>query len=203
MSACHARAVVGASLLTLFAGCAATKPPAIYILGDTGAPRPGVSSRTGLPVLEVMTVTVPDYLDTTDIMRRTGPNQVKASGTGQWGERLSVGVTDALAARLALLLPGDMIVKTEPAKPAPRLQVQIEQFDIAPDGSCTITASWQVLSSNHANVLVTERGTFPATATTRDDAAVAAALSQAVTHLANQIASTLKKVPTQPAKRTL
>jgi len=187
----HLAPPIGAVLLLALSGCAAP-PQNIYVLNDAPSSGPGASSQLGLPTIELRTVGVPDYLDTTDILRRTGPNQVKPSPSGQWGERLSVGLTDALAAHLALLIPGAVIVKSEAAVPSLRLLIQIEQFDVAQNGLCTVAARWQIVARDRHTILAAERATLTVTATAATDEAVTAALSRAVAELSQQIAPALQ-----------
>ena len=44
--------------------------------------------RKPLPVVELKPVSLPDYLNSTDILLRDGQNELTASPTGRWGERL-------------------------------------------------------------------------------------------------------------------
>jgi len=70
-------------------------------------------SQTGLPVVELKRVQLPDYLDTTDILERRG-NQLVPSSTGRWGERLSAGFSRALTGSLAARLPRMIVTATPP-----------------------------------------------------------------------------------------
>jgi uncharacterized lipoprotein YmbA len=186
----------------LQAACAAP-PQHVYVLGADTQIAIGTTSQDGTPRIEFMTVSVPDYLDTTDIMRRTGPNEVTPSPTGQWGERLSVGVTDALAARLNHLQSGAVITREEPALPTRQLLVQLQRFEITTDGSCNLVARWQVLAANHRTTLASEQGSFSAKAATQGDAAAAAAMTQALDALARDIAATLSGIPAPARKAVL
>ena len=96
--------VAGVTLPLL--GCGGSTPqPKIYVLGRVTDPRPVTTAETGRPVVEMKTVSVPDYLDTLDIQVRDGQNGLKPSLTGRWGERLSVGITRILADGLTRRLP--------------------------------------------------------------------------------------------------
>ncbi len=91
--------------MLLLWGCGSYALPKVYLLGDPAPAVAGVSSTRGLPVIEMKTVRVPDILDTSDIVRLAGANQVTASAKGKWGERLSVGITQDLVATLSSQLP--------------------------------------------------------------------------------------------------
>jgi uncharacterized lipoprotein YmbA len=182
--------------ITIFLGGCGTLPlPKVYVLGDPSSSPPGVTDEAGLPHIELKTVTVPDYLDTTEIIRRTASNEVVASPTGQWGERLSAGVRHALSADLARRLPNMVIESRETSQPHRRLLVDVERFEIAQDGRCTLTARWRTTASSGKSDSESQRGTFIDDQTSLTDAAAAAAMTSAIDHLAAQIAVTLQSSP--------
>jgi len=152
-----------------------------------------------LPHVELKTVTVPDYVDTTDIVRRSGSNEVVASTTGQWGERVSLGVTRALAADLARKMPNVIIESRSIYEPSRRLLVNVERFEIDEDGRCTLTARWRLTSADDKVQSNSERGTFVVAATAKTDAAVAVAMTSAIDQFASQIAVTVKSSVQQSA----
>jgi uncharacterized lipoprotein YmbA len=166
--------------------------PKVYVLGDPSPVSPGVADEAGFPHIELKTVRVPDYLDTTDITRRTGANEVIASTTGQWGERVSLGVTRALAADLARRLPKVVIESRGTYEPSRRLLVEVERFEIDEDGGCTLIARWRIASSGDKVQSMSEQGAFIQATTSKTDAAAAAAMTLAIDQLASQIALTVQ-----------
>ena len=111
------------------------------------------------PIIRLLPVSVPDYLDTQDILLRSGRNEVKANPTGRWAERLSVGLTHALAAALASRLPAADIVANRPiVPPAQQILVDVETFEISPDGQCQLTGRWTISSGDGLRVLRSGRG---------------------------------------------
>jgi uncharacterized lipoprotein YmbA len=187
-------ALAGAGLLLW--GCGTFPLRSVYILGDPDQPTAGVADEAGLPHIDLRTVTVPDYLDTTDIVRRKASNQVITSVTGQWGERLSLGVTRALANDLSKRLPNIVVDSRRSYTPARRLLVNVDRFEIGEDGRCTLTASWRLTSPGERSPANTERGTFVETATSSTDAAATQAMTLAIDQLASRIVATL----TAPAR---
>lgn len=182
--------LAGATLL--LCSCGSFPLPKVYLLGDAGAPTPGVTDEGRLPDIGLMTVMVPDYLDTTDIIRRTAVNQVITSENGRWGERLSLGITDALAADLARRLP-DVVIENQSAQESPRrLKVEVERFEIADDGRCSITARWQVSSVAGKPLSNKEQGSFILAASSGSDAAAALAMTELIDQLAGQVALTVQ-----------
>jgi uncharacterized lipoprotein YmbA len=179
----------------LLAGCGTFALPRVYVLGDLSPAASGVTDEAGLAHLELKTVTVPDYLDTTRILRRGASHEVIASQAGQWGERVSIGVTRALAADLARRLPSVVIESREAYEPPRRLLVDVERFEIGEDGACTLTARWRVSVSGEKVPSPSHRGTFIETATSNTDEAAAWAMTSAIDQLAGQIATTIQASP--------
>ena len=189
-------------LLGLLAGCAARPEPHIYILGNAteilgsatkrGA---GVRDDTGRKVIEVRPVLIPDYLDTRDIMLRTGSNELKASETGIWGERLSIGLTQALAGALARRVPSALVVASRPTVgPGVQILVDVTALEARPGGDCVLTAHWTIRSGNKSAALgnlTSAQGSFVTHADGTGDAAIVAAITRAVDELADQIAARL------------
>jgi uncharacterized lipoprotein YmbA len=186
------RGLTLAAAALLLSGCGTFPLPRTYVLGDLDRSTPGVVDEAGMTHIELKTVTVPDYLDTTDIVRRTASNEVTTSATGQWGERLSLGITRALALDLARRLPQMVIESRSAYEPARRLFVDVERFEIGEDGRCTLTARWRVTNLDGKDKPDSEQGTFIETSTAKTDAAEASAMTAAIDHLAGQIALTVR-----------
>jgi uncharacterized lipoprotein YmbA len=185
----------------LLAACGTLPSQNIYLLEDQPATVAGVRSEAGLPIIELRKVSVPDYLDSTDILRRTGPHQVTASPTGRWGERLSLGLTDALSFDLSRKLTRQVVTTLPVAQPSRRLFVTIERADIGGEGICVIDADWQVTGEDGQSVAKREHGVFSEKAATPDDAAVASAMAHAVDQLATAIAATIEAAGTASVRR--
>jgi uncharacterized protein len=138
-------------------------------------------------------VLIPDYLDTTDILLRVGAHEIHESTTGRFGERLSLGVTQALRSDLAARLPLYTVTLAHRAeKPARQILVTVDAFDVWPTGRCVLVADWSILDADQRAVLSTDRGTFTtAAAANPGDGAIVAAMADAVRQLADRIASTV------------
>jgi uncharacterized lipoprotein YmbA len=175
-------------LTTSLACCGAGSTMRTYVLGNPPSQTIGVWSESGLPVVALESVSVPDYLDSSDILRHTGPNEVTPSPTGRWGDRLSQDVTHALASDLSNILPKVVVVTSFVSDPFRRIFVEIERFDIEADGRCLLAARWHITAADGKSLSKSRHGTFSVTATSLDDPSVAAAMTLAIDQLAAQIA---------------
>jgi uncharacterized lipoprotein YmbA len=177
--------------LLILASCGSSAPvPKVYVLTAPAAPVASVANEAGRPVLLLPRVSVPDYLDTTDMMIRDGQNELRVSQTGRWGERLSVGVTDALDADLQRRLPGYLLVRSGAG--ARDVDVNVEAFDVRADGNCVLRVRWTVRGPDGDTVLTRQQDTIvtqaSGTAQGVSDAAAADVMSAAIDQLAARIA---------------
>jgi uncharacterized lipoprotein YmbA len=184
--------------LLMAAGCSSSPPQNVFILSGVANSAPGVRSDSGHPVVRLKPVTVPDYLDNTDIYLRDGQNQLKSSATGRWGERLSVGMARALSEDLTARMPGITVDESEPVQPPSlTLLVNVGAFDIRPDGRCVLSARWTILGQDNKTVLAGENATImttvPQTGGGMRDAAVVAAMADAVRQLADHVVVNLAR----------
>ena len=180
--------VIGIS--SALTGCGSAGPPPVtYVLG----PPPPITTSTepliGRPVIELKRVTVPDYLDVSDIMVRQSANVLAPSPTGRWGERLSVGVTRALAFDLSIRLPHFIVTTTPGDGSAFEILVEIEDFAPRADGTVVLLARWRLLGETAHRTLAGERVSLADRAAGSDDAAIAAAMTREVDDLAARVAA--------------
>lgn len=177
--------------MMLVAGCQSGPPPRIYVLSPPAAAG-DFSGADNRPVIELRTVSVPDYLDTRDIVLRDGRNALSVSTGGRWGERLSIGIAQGLRAELAARVKSVAVVQAAlPGQAARRLYVDVEAFDITPDQRCVLTARWAFLRDDRQTA---GRGTVITTVLGGvTDAAVVSAMTDAVGLLADRIKVTIMR----------
>jgi uncharacterized lipoprotein YmbA len=191
------RAIRGAgptAALLILGACGSYPLPKIYVLGDAAPVTANPAAATaGAPIIELKPVQVPDYLDSTDIVRRVSANQMLPSPRGQWGERLSVGITRDLVSTLSRQLPGVTIETRGGYEPSRRLLVSVERFEIAPDGRCVLAARWRLTTPDGKVLAPAEEATFVETATPGSDAAAAGAMTTALDALSEKVAVTVKR----------
>jgi uncharacterized lipoprotein YmbA len=151
--------------LLLCAACSSGPPRRIYLLTppiDLTAPTTTTPSPAAAPKqrLEVRRVLVPDYLDNADILMRLGSDEVKASSSGRWGERLSLGLTHAIGADLAARLPQDSIVQDGSSNPQRQLRITITALDLWQNGRCVLSATWSIVDQDSSIPMTSGGGTF-------------------------------------------
>jgi uncharacterized lipoprotein YmbA len=168
-----------------------------------GSPPPAIASvepLPGRPVIELQRVLVPDYLDVSDIMVRQSANVVAPSHAGRWGERLSVGVTRALAFDLSRRLPDFVVATTPVGTPTFQALVAIEDFAPRADGTVVLLARWRVMDDASRRTLAGERISLTDRAAKSDDAAIAAVMTRQVDDLAARLAAGVRQAMLGPRR---
>jgi len=175
-------------LLAMLAGCAANPDQSVYVMSaPIGAPG-GTLTAPGRLQLEVRPVRLPDYLDTTDLVTRSGQYGIEASRTGRWGERLSKGVTRSLAADLGQILQASIVAD----RPDVLIEVTVSAFDVTAATSM-LEASWTLAWQGDGRPPRDHHGRFSAgMAPSGGDMAVVAGMADSVAALSGGIAATLR-----------
>jgi len=159
-------------------------PPVNYLIEAPTSASNEIEPLLGRSVIEVRPVLLPDYLDTSDILVRKPGNVVAANPNARWGERLSVGVTRALAGGLRHLLPEYVVATAAPTQPACQVLVDVETFERSDSGPVTLVAQWRVLGAQTGKSLAAERVSLTEPVTGAGDAEIVGAMSRAVQRLA-------------------
>jgi len=173
--------------LTL-SSCAAP-PVTLYALGASGVRGAVVPLRPGSVVIEVARVTLPDYLDTQDILVRRG-SALETSHTGRWASRLSLGATELLAGILAQTRPEALVTdQPQTAAPAYRLSINISRLDVTTEqaGRATLDADWLIVPRDPALPARRDRIRLSADGPVATDQAVVTLETTLLTRLAHAI----------------
>ena len=148
--------------VVMLASCA-VPPVTLYTLSppprDTLGPPARAGTETPLGrhpiVIAIARVTLPDHLDTRDILVRHGA-VLESSHTGRWASRLSLGVTELVTGRLGQGRP-DALVTDQPQTTAPsyRVLINVSRLDLATEGgttqgTATLEADWQIIPRDPA-----------------------------------------------------
>jgi uncharacterized lipoprotein YmbA len=162
------RAAVAWCAVTLTLGGCSAPPLTLYTLGTAPPGSPAIVSNTAPfgkkpTVIAVARVTIPDELDTEDIIVRDG-STLRRSRLGRWASRLSLGITDRMTQRLAERRP-EALVTARPLTETPtyRVLINIGRLEVSDAGVATLDADWLIVSRDVAAAPVRDRGHFTAT----------------------------------------
>ena len=159
---------------------------------------------TPLPRLVLRAVSVPDYLDRRELVRRVGAVEVARDEGAVWAERPSKAITRWVTLALGAQR-SDYAVESyttaDGRAPDALLAITLEGFEPGADGTLRLRGSW-VFAPNGQRASLS--GRFDADAPTRSgsaEASVAAleqALDNAVKTLARQLPAAAAKTDTRP-----
>ena len=177
-------------LALLLAACGSTPKESFYTLS---APPP--VDPAGQPTLSVVVgpVTVPEAVDRTPMVLRTGPNQVDIEDLHRWAEPLKAAIPRVLAAHLARDLGSARVSSSRQAAGADadyRIAVDVTRFESSLTEGALLEASWTVVGKGG-----TRRGRTVAqeAATPANHAGLASTHSRALEKLAKEIGAVLRR----------
>jgi len=190
MPACRCLMLIG---LVGLAACAETQPTRFYTLAPVLDAGTAAATQGGL-VVGVGPVTLPAYLERSQIVTRSGPNRAELAEFDSWIEPLDSMVPRVLAEDLARLLGTDDVL-TLPARRAMPLDYQVEieilRLDADPAGNAVLDARWRVFDRNDDPVGGDRTTVREDVAQPGDYRALAAAMSRALGTLARDIAAVI------------
>ena len=173
-------------IAVMLANCAAP-PLTVYTLGAPPVPTDTAPLAAKPVIVTVARVTIPDELDTTDLVVRDG-SALRRSQQGRWASRLSLAITERLTRQLAIRRP-DALVTSRPLTetPAYRILVNIGRLDVPSSGGVTLDADWMIVPGDPAAPNRRDRGRFTASGSSATDQDVVTLIGSALDKLADAI----------------
>lgn len=190
------------SLVFLGVGCLGKTPPVqYYVLSD----RPAIPAITndakrdykGDFSIGVGPVEIPEILDRSQIVTRTGANRVEVAEFHRWGGSLKKEITETIVANLARLL-GNYRIYSFPWRNLPepdyRIILTIHQFDGHPGESVFLDVSWAIFNLSEKKTLAGKRSALNLSVQGTDYAGYVATQSRALSALSGEIAMAVQEI---------
>ncbi|MHC1789840.1 PqiC family protein [Solidesulfovibrio sp.] len=181
-----------ACCLPLLAGCGKSAPAQFYSL-STAAPQAATPPDGPCRAIGIGPVDFPAYLDRSQIITRTGENQMHLAEFHQWIESPRDGFQRALADNLPRLVCAKPLF-TYPwpvgGHPDRQIVIQVARFDGTLGQEAVLRISWSVLDNDN-NTLDWRSVEYREPAQGPDYAALAAAQSRLVEQFAKDVAASL------------
>lgn len=141
-------------LLVLAAGllgaCATAPSDHFYTLIGSSAPPAAPGANMAGPGVAIISVTLPEVVDRSEIVLRSGPNRVLVMENQRWAESLKAAIPRTIAGDLGPWLGGAIVsVQADNAsrEAAYTVWVDITRFDSALGEAASIDANWGVRAS--------------------------------------------------------
>ena len=181
----------------LFYGCASTEPTRFYVLTavpDLEPQQPLAGSRRDLAI-GVGPIELPRYVDRSQIATRAGQYELQFAEFNQWAEPLQANVTRVLSENLSHLLATDRIAIHPWPRSVPvvyQIAVQMTHFEGTLGEKSRLKAQWQIIDVKDAQELMRKTSQFQPAVEAADYKSMAAALSQGLGALSQEMAAALR-----------
>lgn len=185
------KAIVLAAAAVVLAACGTPQKQSFYTLVPEPLPAPASSATT---TVFVGPVTIPEDVDRSAMVLRTGPNQVEIRDTDRWSEPLKSAIPRAISEHLMRELGTARVYASRAGAPQAadlRVAIEIRRFESSLDAGATIDALW-TLTPAKGNPR-SGRSVISESNATRDVAGIAAAHSRALARLARDLAGALRQ----------
>lgn len=191
-------AVACALVLLTAVGCAQTPPSDFYVLSSMAATQTssGAQTRESLSI-GVGPVKIPEYLNRTQIVTRTGRNRLDVNEFNRWGGSLASNITGVVAENLSVLMGTDEVFvfpTQDPIIPRYRVILSVTRFDGTLGDRAELDARWLITGPRRREQLATGRTKVQELPAGSDYAAYVAAQSRALEALSREIAAELVRL---------
>ena len=208
-----ARHLLGLAVWIGLAGCAVADPTKFYALGKPMAASaesrvsasiamtPPSTSPDGTSAVSIGVgpVITPAYLHRSQIVTRTGDDEIDIAMFHRWAEPLEDGIARVVAEEIAARVPTDRIVMY-PWRGAVARAIQYQvvvvvmRLDGRRGGDVTLDTRWRILGKD-GNELAFRRSTMSLTTTGPGYDPMIAAMTRAVATLGQEIAAEIRTMP--------
>ena len=171
-----------------------------YLLTARPSPEPSAAEVRPPCIVRVLPVELPEYLQTSDMVIRTGTNEVIFTKFHQWAEPLDAGIRRVLAQNLRGFRGIQEVLTDEPSPANPRLYIisvhilACEGSDTNDRGSILLSATWEISPGGTEATLA--HGVFhspPASWHPGDYTAMVSQLSNAVADLSGILVQAISR----------
>ena len=170
-------------------------PSSYYLV--TPAAQAGAGAEVGF-TLGIGPITLPGYLDRSEVVTRLSPNELTLSETDRWAEPLLDNVSRALSENLVTLVRPERYANYpwfESAGVDYAVGVDLTRFEADSTGNVTLAAAWAVRRGDGDEVLRQEVSVIEQPTTGLGTEPSVAALSAALARLAEEIAAVVRGMP--------
>lgn len=179
------------SLVALVSACGSTPRSNYYMLSADA----GGTPSTGGPSMGIGPVSVPEYLKRREMVLNRNAHKLDLDDFHRWAEPLDAGILRVTALNLAMLL-GTQKVQTFPwrrsALPDYGVSISVVQFSMMGRDAHLVT-EWSVSEPSTGSVLIQHISRLETTAEDTSPESVAAAYSQLLAQLSEEIAASIRQ----------
>lgn len=188
------------NLMGPIALCAGTsKPSNFYLLRALPESEDSLTTAGGQGALSVLVgpITLPAYLDRTQIVTLFGNNELTMDEFSRWAETLQDNFYRVLGENLSLLLNTPRVYSYDRRGSTPtdfQIIIDITRFDSGVKGDAYLTAFWTVVGEGGNSHKIERKSVFRAAAPAADLPGVVAAQNRTLTKFSREIATAIQSL---------
>ena len=192
-------AILGAVMALLWGCASTTQPSKFYVLSVLTQPKATtqVTTSNADMLIGIGPVTLPAYLNRSQIVTRTSENELKLAEFHLWAEPLKENIARVLMESLSNLLNTNRIViypwRTS-ISVAYQITLDVVRFDVGSDGNAVMNVYWTVYDKDGKEELLKKKSIFRESSGSKDYHSIVAAQNRTLMEFSREIASTIKKI---------
>jgi uncharacterized lipoprotein YmbA len=184
-------------LLVFLGGCLGTSPPSRFYLLSPLSSSERLANAPSRLALGVGPVTLPEYLNRTQIVTREGEHQLELAEFDRWAEPLTRSFNRVLVLNLSTLLATDRIA-LHPWNRSTTIEYQVTvdvgRFEAGRDGTASLLARWSIVDGAERKILRARKSTFSEPIASESYEATVASMSRLLGALSREIAEAIRDV---------
>ena len=184
------------AFLSMLGGClGGSSPSRFYLL----SPLPASESpaKVGGVAIGVGPISLPNYLDRSQIVTRKGENQLQLAEFDRWAESLQRNFTRVLLLNLSTLLATDRMALHPWNRSTPidyQVTVDVARFEAGTDEKISLLARWSIIDGGKQGTLRMRKSIFSEPIASEGYEATVESMSRAVASLSREIAEAIHEV---------
>lgn len=184
-------------LVLLVSGCGSSPDSRFYTLSALPREASSTAAAQGNATVSVKVgpVTIPDTLDQSQIVTRSGPNELHLNEFNRWGGDLQTDFQRILGENISILLPTDHVVLYQEIILSPvdfQVIVNVREFDGRLGGMVTLNADWSVVKVGNEKSVVERKSVLHDHTDSSDFQGYVAAQSRLLAMLSRQISDEIR-----------
>lgn len=188
--------ILGTALL-MFTGCVGgtSKPSDFYLLKALPEIETTELKQTGIS-LEIGPITMPAYLDRTQIATIGNDHRLNMNQFHRWAEPLKESFNRILADNLAFLLKTVNVYEYPHRRDVSidfQVEIAVSRFSADKNGKAILAVYWSLIGSDEKTVISRKRSSITAQAKSKTIEAIVAAQNRTIEELSREIAGEIKK----------
>jgi len=186
------------AVMVVLGGCASsTQPSKFYVL--SALPQPEASAQMTIEGVDarigIGPITLPAYLNRSQIVTRTSENELKLAEFHLWAEPLKDNIARVLMESLSNLLNTNQItIWRAGGRVAYQLTLDVVRFDVGSDGNAVLNVFWTIYGKDGKEELFKKKSIFREPAGSESYQAMVAAQNRTIMELSREIASTIQSI---------